>query len=176
MYHQTLEFEDQLITPGFAGRLLRVSPVEKPQNISNRSFEISLTPAYQAIPDFISSLHAEAKEIGVNLKVRFDQLRERDVGNAVMRLRLFKGNMSDARGSWGYLLSSPLAGIPNTSKSAYRIDGDLDPEIAHSKVLEEKWAIPFFREKTPTFHSRHVDISNWNPMDSRLRLYEVDIK
>ncbi len=185
-FHDMLEPEDQLISPGFAGRLEPfISAVDEAGGDTKlftddsrpiRRIVLSFTPAYQSLPAFCDRLVQVGRDMGVEVVVRFDPFSSNEIGDSDMRLRFFKGNMADERGSWGYLLNSPLLGAPEALHKAYARDGgSVSTQKIHREILSQAWAIPMFREALPTFFRSGLDLSKWNPVDMRLRIYDVAV-
>ena len=181
-----LSFEDQMVPPGFQGRLSALKPSSSQEQLSHLkglSLNIGLFPQMEELKPIFEGLSLAATEAGFSIKFEFGGA---PTSQRFATVDVFKGNQREASGTWSFLISAPSGPLTPIRKDLesmlLEMVGSSDSgrsEISsaiHNKILDSGLLIPFMNEIAPMYTSQRVDLSRWNPFDMRLRFYDVRFK
>jgi hypothetical protein len=179
--------ETQLVPKEYAGRLsglLDLIQLE-PNVLRGKSIVVGFHPFFGQGSSLqrMSSAQSVFRKCGVDLKFEYHS----PLGQGFERklfadLFIFRGNQNDMLGSWSFLISrgGPLWGYRNELLPMLERAGQVSGthrswllEDLHRKVLGNGIAVPLFAAAPEVFHSERVELSNWNPFDFRLRMYDI---
>ena len=183
-WDDSVQYEEQLIPPGYAGRISHYAPpATTAEGLSGKTILIVVSHGFREIPDAILSLKSAAKMHGAEIEIAYsDEVVAATKPFAT--LKSFKGNQVDPAGSWNFLFNGDDAelgmfrnNILDQLNSVTIVNNESQRnealEALHRQVLDHAYAVPVMLEANAIFASDRVALNNINPFDLRLRFYDV---
>lgn len=192
-----LHAETQMVPLGFSGRLTSShssshaieigldyqNQIKKASDDVLQFIKIRLPEGLRVYPDLVSAFSRCLLEGGFQVSFDFNDNSNQPV-DEIGRVYGFVGNQLDSSGSWSFLLAPPkgplspwLPELKDVFDQVFAANNWAKrreaSEALHQTLLENAIAIPLLVGQHRYFLSARVDASRWNPLDSRLRLYEL---
>ena len=179
-----LQPEEQLIPPGYPGRLPTSHSVDlpmiKPYSLDTL-LQIDLTAGFKEADDIVAKFREVARQKNLPIEFTFKPYTPDPALGSIAYLDVFAGNQKDPIGSWSFLFKGANALLGPFAEAFYRLEDALSSESMrdkallklHQEVLSQAYAIPLFIDGTTFFTSDRLDISRWNRFDMRHRYYDA---
>ena len=183
----SLRPEQQLIPPGYPGRLQTDpavdQPVAKPYLI-NEPLKIDLSAAFKDAVDIVSTFEDVARQKRIPIELTFEPYSPGAAPGSFAYLDIFIGNQKDPIGSWSFLFKGPNAYLGPFDDAFFEVESSLKDKALreeamlnlHQTVIANAYAIPLFIDGPTVFTSDRLDISKWNRFDMRHRYYDARIQ
>lgn len=186
--HQSYSYsaESQMIPEGFQGRLPSVHFGYEPSVGLLKKIKVNILNSFKEFGPLLDNLKNAFSEMGIVVEFTFSNSPNFNQGE-IAAAYMFVGNPLDSSGSWSFLTGAPhgvlspwVSEFKNEYERAFK-HGSIESRkdqllLLHQKVLEQKLAVPFLIGKQRYFLSDRVNAERWNAFDSRLRLYDLDVR
>jgi hypothetical protein len=178
-----------MIPNGFNGRLDNFNGFSQIQGRESlkglKAAKIRFPTSLEFFPKLLAAFQDAFLMVGVQLEIVLSDEKNRP-SDELANCFGFVGNQLDPSGSWSFLLNPPLgplsqwlSEVKSEFEAVYaaqnKIDSISQSKLLHSKLLSEAYVIPFMIGKHRYFFSKRIDDSRWNPFDSRMRLYQLNV-
>lgn len=178
--------QTQMIPEGFQGRLPSFDYGSAKNATGLSKIKIKFGSPIKNFGPLLESLKNAFLELGVEAEFVFSDSAKFEQGE-IASSHIFVGNQLDPSGSWAFLAGPPhgvlspwVAEFKDEYENAFNIGQNESRKekflALHKKILDKRLAIPFFVGRQRYFLSDRVDARRWNAFDSRLRLYELELK
>jgi hypothetical protein len=179
------ESEEQLIPFGFSGRVPSLNLNPNVETISlPKKINICLWPYLKDYDLLLQNIKDSFSKYQVTVQFKFQDKIDFNSDDDFAALYSFIGNQQDSSGSWAFLVS-PHNGLLKEWTSSYLSSfetafsepkNDLrqsDFIKLHQQLLENYISVPLMVGSTRYLLNKNLDVSSWNTMDARMRLYEI---
>lgn len=179
--------EDQMVPPGYAGRLERAPQSPDASKKSEvKDLRIAIGSALDELAGFSDALTRAASKHGIALTLDRSESPKVDDESIFASTAFFRGNQRDAAGSLMFLVSAggPLAQfadelqpqLQHAASVADKAERAAALAETHRRILANHFVVPLWVEPPAILASSRVDLSALNPFDARLRFYEMALR